>query len=551
MAKLDELVRKHALLNAVEHNGKASPGAVLGRVLAEQPGLKNKVRDVMKTVTKAVASVNSISLEEQKAEISKLGVKKKAAKKRAGLPAIKAVKGKVVMRFAPNPNGPMSLGHSRQALNNWWYVKKYKGRYVLRFDDTDPKIKTPLKKAYGWFLEDLKWLGIKPDRVVKASNRFGIYYDHALRLVRMGKAYVCTCSAEEFSRLKTAGKPCPDRGLGVKEQEARWKNMFSKYKEARAVLRIKTDLNHKNPAMRDWPAFRIVDKPIHPFLRKTRVWPLYDFASAVDDHLLGITHAIRGVDFLMTQEKQGFLYKYFGWKYPANIVTGKLLVEGVKSTSEARRLIEAGKIKGWDDPRLGTLMAFRRRGFTPEAVIRFVEEAGFTRGDVKVSQKSLAAFNKDIIDDKTDRYFFVADPVTVEVRNPARKEAELPIHPDHPHRGKRKLKIKKKIVVSKDDSKLLKKDSQFRLKDLFNVKAAGKRKVDCTGVGLTGLPIIHWLPTEQGVKASVLMPDGSAKKGLVEKAAASLKLGTRVQFERFGFCRLDRKKPLTFVFGHR
>src|SRR3989338_6910506 len=133
-------------------------------------------------------------------------------------------------------------------------------------------------------------------------------------------------------------------------------------KEGEAVARVKTDLKNKNPAVRDWPAFRIVDKSKHPFDTKTRVWPLLNFASAIDDYEFGITHIIRGIDLGVSDDRQKYLYDYFKWKYPETIYTGKLYVKGVKSTSETKKLIKEGKLEGWDDIRIGTLMALRRRG---------------------------------------------------------------------------------------------------------------------------------------------------------------------------------------------
>ncbi|MEA3343363.1 MAG: glutamate--tRNA ligase family protein, partial [archaeon] len=257
LKKIKETAKKIALKNAAQHNGKASKNAVLGSVLGSLPEAKKDVPAAIKIIEQTIQDINNMSQKEQQKEINTLKIStEKTKKQKELLKDLPGVEKTVVMRFAPNPNGPLSLGHSRQALLNWHYTKKYKGKYILRLDDTDPKIKTPIKEAYGWITEDLKWLGINPDKIICASSRFQTYYSHAEKLIAMGKAYVCTCPKEKFAELKKNAAPCPCRSLDTKEHQLRWKKMFRQYKEGEAVLRIKTDIKHKNPAIRDWPAAR-------------------------------------------------------------------------------------------------------------------------------------------------------------------------------------------------------------------------------------------------------------------------------------------------------
>jgi len=554
MAELSELIKKHALLNAVQHGGKASEKAVLGKVLGENAELKKEMKRLAADIKKIVGAVNRLSLEAQQKEIEKLGVAVEKKESKRELPPLPHAEGQVVMRFAPNPDGPLSLGRSRQALLNWWYVKKYRGSFVLRFDDTDPKIKTPIKEAYDWIEKDLKWLGVEPSLVVRASERLDVYYKFAEQMIKEGGAYVCLCTADDFKSYRTKGLACPDREMEVEEQVVRWKNLFRQYKEGQAVVRIKTDMIHKNPAIRDWPALRIVDNPKHPF-SKARVWPLYDFASAIDDHELGITHVIRGRDFEMSEVKQGFVYQHFGWSYPHNIVTGKMMVAGVKSTSEARRMIEEGKVDGWDDPRLPTLMALRRRGFEPDAIKQFIFDAGLTKGDTTVSMETLETINRKLIDAKTNRYFFVADPVEVEVSGAEPQLSNPPLHPEDEKRGHRELHFKQRVLVSRDDLQSLKKGSSVRLKNLFTIKVRSDgEKITADFVSKAkekGLQIIHWLPVEEKVPLVLKMPDGSSREGFAEPAAAE-QAGRVVQFERVGFARLEKlNKILVAYYTHR
>ena len=179
---MDILIFKYVLENDVKYNGKANPGAILGKILQEKPELKSDIDALMKKIQEIVKKVNLMPVEEQNKELSKLGIvkSKKHKEEKRKIPDLKnAKKGKVVMRFAPNPNGPLSLGHCRQALWNWLLANKYKGSFILRFDDTDPRVKTPIKEAYSWIKNDLKWLGVKINKAVIQSKRFKIYYKYS------------------------------------------------------------------------------------------------------------------------------------------------------------------------------------------------------------------------------------------------------------------------------------------------------------------------------------------------------------------------------------
>ena len=258
--------------------------------------------------------------------------------------------GKVVMRFAPNPNGPATLGSARGMVVNSEYVKMYKGKFILRFDDTDPDIKRPMLEAYEWYLDDFRWLGVVPDQVIYASDHFPLYYDYARKLIEMGKAYVCFCKGEYFKELKDAKKACPHRGVSPEENLRHWEKMLAgEYEDQQAVLRIKTDIEHKDPALRDWGAFRI-RKMAHPrsvIGNKYCVWPLLDFAGAIEDHELGMTHIIRGKDLMDSEKRQSYIYKYFGWKYPRTTHWGRVKIYefGKFSTSSLRKAIETRRIQ--------------------------------------------------------------------------------------------------------------------------------------------------------------------------------------------------------------
>ncbi|MBL7147446.1 MAG: glutamate--tRNA ligase [Nanoarchaeota archaeon] len=543
---MDDIILKHVLKNAVDYSGKANSKFVIGKILQEKPEYKKNIKNLICKIEKIIEDVNNLTLEEQKQKLSSFKFKKIKIKKQE-IPNLKnAKKGKVIMRFAPNPNGALSLGHCRQALWNWFFVKKYKGKFILRFDDTDPKIKVPLKQAYTWIQEDLKWLGIKIDKVIIQSSRLKIYYKYAEQLIKLGKAYICNCNIESWRDLVKQKKSCPCRNLNNKEQLKRWKLMFTSYKEGEAVLRIKTNLQDKNPALRDWPAFRIIDKGKHPLV-KSKVWPLLNFASAIDDHELKITHILRGIDLKISDERQKYIYKYFNWKYPETIYTGMLSFSGIKSTSEIKKLIEEGKLTGWDDISLGTIKALRKRGFKSKAISNFIKSLGINKSEIRIDLKNLNAFNKEIIDKEANRYFIVFNPIKIKIKDAYGLKTKIPLHPDFPKRGFRTFKTKDEFYIQDT----IDKNKVYRFIHLFNFQNNKFLSLDYNPN--LHAKLIHWLPVSKDlVKIEVLMIDKSIKTGLGESSLKNLKINSIIQSERNFFICLNKKvgNKLEFSYLH-
>ena len=539
---MDELIRKYCLQNAVQHKGTCNPGSIIGKVLAEDASLKAKMKELAPKIQKIAKDVNNLSVEEQKKELEDIApelLEKKKEKREFSLPELKNTKN-VVLRFAPNPNGPMSFGHSRQALLNWWFAEKYEGTFLLRFDDTDPRTKIPMKEAYEWFEEDMAWLGIKVDDMFKQSDRFDAYYEYAEKIISMDKAYVCTCETEEKRKLLREKTTCPCREMSKEDTLERWKKMFAEdgYKDGEAILRIKTDLEAKDPAVRDWPAFRIITDGEHP-LKKAKVWPLLNFSSAIDDHDFGITHIVRGIDLAVSDERQKYLYTILEWTYPETLYTGKLVVEGVKSTSESRKLIEAGKLEGWDDIRLATLKTLRKRGYVPEAIHAFVKSVGVNKNNVEVSLQNLEAFNKDVVDKTSERYFFIKDPVQITVKDAPKQEITLDLHPENKEGG-RTFSTHETFYLDKEDVEKMKENDVIRLMGCLNMKKTKEgyvfHSLDHETFKKEGKMIIHWLP-EKTEDVTVRMPDNTLAKGKAETTVKNIKKEQIIQFERFGFCR--------------
>ena len=572
METVEEIAFKHALANAHRY-GKANVKAVMGKVLAERPDLRPKARELLETISRVVERVNSMKPSEVRSTLEERWPELLASERREeekGLPPLPNVERfpEVRTRFAPNPDAPLHLGAARPIVLCKEYARMYRGKFILRFEDTSPDVKPPIPEAYDWILEDLRWLDAEPDEVYIQSDRLELYYGYAKRLIETGGAYVCTCRPERFRELVRASRPCPCRSLTVEENLERWERMLDgTYREGEAVVRVKTDLNHPNPAVRDWPALRIKETP-HPRVGgRYRVWPLYNFSCGIDDHEMRISHIIRGKEHIVNTVRQRFLYAHMGWEYPEVIHVGRLGVEGgILSKSKIRAGVEAGLYRGWDDPRLLTLMALRRRGIQPETIRRIMLEVGVKPQEARISWENLAALNRKIVDPKARRYFFVKDPIRLVVSGAPTRTARLPLHPNHPEWGYRELRVEAPegravLVVSRDDLNLLREGAVVRLMGLYNVKvlkpSEGLIEAELHSLTLqearkVGARLIHWLPEGVGAPCTVVMPDASEAEGLVEPGCLKARVGEVVQFERFGFVRVDSlNRGLTAYYAHR
>lgn len=556
MNDLEKIVFKYALLNAAKHKGSANPGAVIGSIMANEEELRSKAKEIGPLAGKIVAQVNALSAEEQASEMKKYGVEveeKKPKAKEVGLQELPGTHENIVLRFAPNPSGPLHIGHSRAAVPNAEYVKRHNGKLILRIEDTDPK--RVFEPAYEMIPEDLAWLGINPDEIIYQSDRFEIYYDYARQLIEKGAAYMCTCDGATFKELKDNCKPCPCRDNSVEENLALWEK-FDTMQAGEAVLRVKTDINHKNPAIRDWVAMRLVDEE-HPRMgTKYRIYPMMNFSVSVDDHLMGMTHVLRGKDHLANSEKQKYLYDHMEWDLPEFIHYGRLKMEDIAlSTSKAMAGIEDGTYSGWDDPRLGTLRAIARRGIDPRTIYNLITEIGVKMADSAISWKKIYGLNRNFVEPIANRYFFCEEPVEVSVNGYEDGDVtiERPLHADHMDRGNRLLSFDGSAYIAKADYA----DGLFRLMDAVNVEIAGEdvnyHSTSFEEARDVKARIIQWVPTKENVNIKIVMDDASVKTGLGEIALNDLEVGDIVQFERVGFARLDEIKDdeLVFYYAHK
>ena len=547
-----------ALQNAVKHKSVPKAGAILGSVMGAHPELRPQAKEINAMLPEILAEVEAMSVEEREAKLTALSpemIEKMHEKKERvhELPELPEAGNGVVMRFAPNPSGPLHLGHARASVLNDYYVKKYGGKFYYRVEDTDPKRVDP--EAYDMVMEDLKWLGIGITDVVYQSDRFQIYYDLARELIELGGAYMCTCDNDEFREKKLKKQPCPCRDLSVEENLRRFDDMLAgKYQEGEITMRVKTDIAHHDPAVRDFAAMRVLTSVKHPRRPEIFVYPLMNFSVAVDDHLLGMTHVIRGKDHIANTRRQEYIYRYFGWKMPHFYHYGRMSIAGLElSTSGMRKGINEGLYTGWDDIHLGTLRALARRGIQPEAVRAAVVDIGMGDTDISFSWENLFAQNKAIIDAEADRYFFVPDVVPVTVVNAPAMEAHAPIYPNHPERGERVLSFTGSVLLPRSE---IETGRMLRLKDLFNIRITGEGSAEYAGDSLAEAraakaPIVQWLPTDAGVPCSLLTPEGTSE-GYCEAAVLNYDQKI-VQFERVGFARIDSVKDghVTAYFTHR
>ncbi|MCH7662162.1 MAG: glutamate--tRNA ligase, partial [Euryarchaeota archaeon] len=408
--RIEQEAEKHALFNALKHESEADVGAIMGSLMGENPDFRPHGDEIPGVAAPAVSRVNDLSEDERRDRLDELApelieeLEAEEDEDEHTLPDLPNAEeyDEIRMRCAPNPNGPWHLGHARMPAVIGTYKERYDGSMLCRFDDTDPVTKRPDLAAYDAILDAIEYLGFETDEVIRASDRVETYYEHARELIDLGGAYTCTCPAETFSELKNSGEACPHRDKSVEESMDEFEAMVNgEYDAGEIVLRVLTDITHKNPALRDWVAFRMVDRP-HPREEASeyRCWPMLDFQSAIDDHLTEITHIIRGIDLQDSAKRQRFLYDYFDWEYPEVIHWGHVQIDAydVKmSTSRIRELIEAGELDGWDDPRAPTIASVRRRGIRGEALTDAMVELGTSTSDVDLAMSTVYAKNRERI----------------------------------------------------------------------------------------------------------------------------------------------------------
>ena len=396
----------------------------------------------------------------------------------------------VQTRFPPEPNGYLHIGHAKSILLNSGLAKEYGGKFNLRFDDTNPtKEKTEYVES---IIADVKWLGADfEDRLFFASDYFDTMYECAVKLIKKGKAYVCDLTADEIREYRgdfnTPGKNSPYRERTVEENLTLFENMKNGvYKDGEKVLRAKIDMASPNINMRDPVIYRVAHMSHHNTGDKWCIYPMYDFAHPIEDAIEHITHSICTLEF----EDHRPLYDWvvrecefenpprqieFAKLYLTNVVTGKRYI---------KKLVEDGIVDGWDDPRLVTIAALRRRGYTPESLKMFVDLVGVSKANSSVDYAMLEYCIREDLKLKRPRMMAVLDPVKLIIDNYPEGETELlsiPNNLENPEMGERRVPFSRELYIEREDFMEEPPKKYFRLFPGNEVRLMGAYFVTCTG----------------------------------------------------------------------
>lgn len=543
-------IRAHALANAVKFKGKANPKNVLPKILGEFPEQKNRVKELLEEIEKVVEKVNEQTPQEQLSELEQLApelLEKKPVKEKDLPPLPHAEDGKVVTRLPPEPSKYNHLGHALSFLINAIYAQRYHGKVILRFEDTNPE-KVNQEYVDAMLQDILDYLGILVEDVRFVSDDMDQLASFATQLVELGEVYMCFCPREQMSKYREEGIECPCREKPKHEHLHEWqKFQHGAYMKGEAVLRLKGDMQSQNTVMRDPVLYRAVPVPHFRLGTKYKVWPLYDFYNPIEDSLCGVTHILRSNEFELRVPVHQKIKQALGLTDQHVVQYGRLNIAGATTSGrEIRELVESGQYIGWDDPRLVTLKALKRRGIKREAYYELVKTLGLSPHPVTLDFSMLAAANRKFIE-HSDRYSFVSDPQEITIEGTASKHIELDLHPDR--KGGRPIVAHSKFLISTDDFAALKKNVRLMGLLTFEQKDGSYHLVGYEQKKGHDM-IINWLPAEHTVACEVLMPDATVKKGRAEHNITKLNVGDIIQFERFGFCRLDTVEDGTYKFWY-
>ena len=399
---------------------------------------------------------------------------------------------KIHTRFPPEPNGYLHIGSAKAIMINYDTAKKYNGKFNLRYDDTNPAKED--NEYVESIHEDLVWLiGEEPSGgIFYGSDYFDKCYEYAVKLIKAGKAYVCDLTAEQMKEyrgtLTTPGKNSPYRDRSVEENLDLFERMKNgEFPDGSHTLRAKIDMSSPNINMRDPAIYRIVHTSHHRQGDKWCIYPLYDFAHPIQDATESITHSLCSLEFENHRPLYDWVVENIGFDpRPKQREFARLNVTNtVMSKRYLRYLVENNMVDGWDDPRLPTLCALRRRGYTPSSIMKFVRDAGISKSDNLVSINQLEACIRDELNDNARRRICVANPIKVVITNypEGREEVfELLNHPQHPEMGVRQVRFTRELYIDADDFALVPPPKFFRMKPGGEVRLMGSYIVKCENV---------------------------------------------------------------------
>ena len=563
--ELKKEIRKMTLQNAFEHGGETRDKIILGKILGTKPEFRTKVKEISEDISKIVSSVNQLSSDEQKKEIDEdfpeLLIPKEKIVEREGLPELKdAIQGKVITRFPPEPNGYPHIGHAKAAIINSEYAKMYGGKFILRMDDTNPEAER--MEYHAAIKVGLEWLGIEFDTVKSTSDDMELFYEKGIELINSGKAYVCKCKREDISKNRRGRKSCKCSLEDIEKNNKNWEKMQEKFKPGEAIVRFRGDMKADNAVMRDPVLFRIIEGKHYTLGEKYRIWPSYDFAVALEDSIDGITHAFRSKEFELREELTYAILDALNMRKPHQGFFSRLEFKGMPISKRIiRPLIEEGKVSWYDDPRLPTLEALRRRGIKPEAIRKFIMSLGLTKANTLAPFDALEAFNRKFVDPTSIRLFMVSNAKKLTVKNLSMTSVEISNHPVK-DMGKRKIVVNGNFFISGEDANDIKEGMKIRLLGLGNISIT-KIGAEFEGEFVEGepkdIPKIQWVSQKTAHQIKMMIPkmlfngeefnEDSLEELDVytEPHYLQLKEGEEIQFVRFGYCRKDSQNQAIFT----
>jgi len=558
ISQLQEIITIAALENALKFKGTASQGAIIGKLMSVDSTIKQRMKEVSPIIAEILSEVNALSPDKQKElllslnpEFEKEQIAKKQAHKehRNELPELKnAIVGAVVTRLAPEPSKYNHLGHAVSFLLNYMYAIKYNGKCIMRFDDTNPD-KSKQEFVDAMQADVLEYLGIKVDKIVFASEYQDDLIARAEQLIREGKAYTSNQEQTDMALYRREMRNHSDRDKPIAVVQSEWAQMKT---GAEFVLRLKIDMQHKNAVMRDPVIFRVVTDSHYRVGEKYKVWPMYDFECAILEGVLGVTHVLRGSEFETRIELQDYIRELYELPNPTVKQYARVNVQesDVKATTkgrEIRELIASGEYIGWDDPRLVTLRALKRRGIVKEAYYELAKVVGMSKTNSYLDFSVIASINRKLLDESAKRFFCVIDPVEIVLDTAPSRKLELKMHP-HLDLGTRVFNTTKEYILERTDADAIIDGEHIRLMD--NLNFVNNEFVSESHHDFLGKKLIHFLVKDETVPITVRMPDNIIFEGLAEKSIQTLEVGEVIQFQRFGFCRLDEIKGGTYNFWY-
>jgi glutamyl-tRNA synthetase len=575
--EIHRLVNAIALKNAVEHSGSTNVNTVLSKILSLKPELKKEIKMVIEEIKTVVESVNKMDIDQQKKYLKELdstnsNLDSKSTQENKSshpFPKLQMTGTKVVTRFPPEPNGYPHIGHAKAAIIDEEYARIYDGKLILRFDDTNPL--NEKLEYYEAIRSGLEWLGVKPDIVKNTSDDIFLLQDYGKKLTLSGNAYVCTCDTNNIHKMRMQQVECPCRSNienSEKNMERLDKLFDGTYHQNEAIVRFKGRMDDNNTVLRDPTLFRIIEAS-HPLLgEKVKVWPTYDFAAPVEDSLDGVSHALRSKEYELRNALYSDILDRLELRKPIVVEFSRLEFENMPvSKRKIKQLIDDKQIADWDDPRLLTLSALRKRGFDPRAIRSFVLSLGLTLAESKPPFKTLESMNRKILEPVATRFFFVKDPIRVIIENVQDTKVILKNHPNI-DLGTRQVEVSNVIYISQDDAILLTEDEEIRLMELYNIKI---NKIDRDNKAITAsylnnevireMKKIQWVSDMDKINYTILVPkelyvNGKFNpnslervEGFAETSVSHLNSGTPFQLIRFGFCNTQDKTSA--IFSHR